>query len=205
MAELNTWQLEDHGRGRRDLRPLLKWAVAAALFVAVGFAAGRLGFRGSGNASLDNPRSVSLSSSLESSIRSSVRRELSASLEAELAGLRADLRDDFRREIEGNSKRLATAAVLASRNETLRLMAALAERYELAREQDRRTFAEALGQLRARSVSELATLENRLGALAWLTEEELLRMEQGVGQLLARQMTATRSKVENVSHTPDNH
>ena len=180
---LDGWRLSESRAARTNLRPWVKWGVAAALLLAAGVATGRLTIR-------DRSRAALTSSEGGGS--------------GELASLRAGLREDPRKQMERQTEELVTATVVTTRYETLRLLAAFAETYELARFQDRQMLAEVLGQLQSRYVTEHAALRNGLDILASLTDEELLRMEQEMVQMLGRQALAGPvAEVQNVSLPSD--
>ena len=175
---LDGWRLSEVPAARANLRPLVKWGVAAALLVAAAFATGRLTSTRRADAPL---------------------RQSSAGTAAELDSLRADLRD-LRKELEEQNEQLVTASVVASRHETLRLLAAFAERSELARLRDRRMMAEALGQWQSQHVREYAALRNGLVVLASLIEVEVQRVEQGMAEMSSGRASAQPdSEVQNVS------
>jgi len=178
---LDGWRLSEVPAARANLRPLVKWGVAAALLVAVAFATGHL----TSTRWEDAPLSGS-----------------SADTAAELDSLRADLRD-LRKELEEQNEQLVTASVVASRYETLRLLAAFAETQELARLRDRQMMAEALGRLESRHVRKHAALRTGLEVLASLTEEELQRVEQGMAEVSSGRASAQPdSEVKDVFVPP---
>jgi len=151
---LDGWRLSEVPAARANLRPLVKWTAAAALLVAVAFATGRL----------------------TSTRRADARlRGSGAGTAAELDSLRADLRD-LHKKLEEQNEQLVTASVDASRYETVRLLAAFAERSEVARLRDRQMLVEALGQWRSQDVREHAALRTGLEVLASLVDEELQPM-----------------------------
>ena len=102
----------------------------------------------------------------------------SVSVTAELAVLRAGSCGEIRKQLEVQTEELVSATVVASRYETLRLLVAFAQEHKLARLQDRQTLAEALEQLDSHYMTQHTALRNGLDTLAWLTDEELLRVQQ---------------------------
>ncbi len=186
MTELSAWQLPAASPGRRGLMPLVKWGVAAMLLVGAGYAAGRLSRPGpAGREPLPARREASLASP-EASIAAELRQELNGTLAEELSTLRADLGEQIVELLEAQTGRLLAATVLASREESGRLLAVLAESHEAARIRDRQMIAAALAELELRRRKDHAALRRDLQVLALLTGEEFLRTEQGIVQLLAQ-------------------
>ena len=93
--------------------------------------------------------------------------------------------------------------MVASRYETLRLLVAFAQEHKLARLQDRQTLAEALEQLDSHYMTQHTALRNGLDTLAWLTDEELLRVQQEMVYMQANEsLTHPVSEIGNDLYPP---
>jgi hypothetical protein len=185
IAELDAWELPRVPRHRSVLQPVIKWAVAATVVLGVGYGLGRLA-----RPSAPEPGPLAAQfderlASLESSLGTSLRQELGEAVATEVSVVRADLEEQLGEMLGAQTEEVVTGTVLASRDETARLLAAFAERVELARLEDRRLIAELVRRLESRRLADHVALEHDLKALAVLAGVEFLRTEQAVAELVS--------------------
>jgi hypothetical protein len=185
VAQLDAWQLPRVPRHRSMLQPVIKCALAAAVVLGLGYGLGRLAAPRPADIEPLATQFDERLASLESSLGTSLRQQVSEAVTSEVSVVRADLEEEFHEMLDEQTEEVVAGTVLASRDETARLLAAFAERVELARLEDRRMIAELLRRLESRRLADHVTLERDLKALAVLAGVEFLRTEQAVNELVS--------------------
>jgi anti-sigma factor RsiW len=160
VAQLDAWQLPPVPRHRSVLQPVIRWAVAAAVVLGIGYGLGRLAAPRPGEIEPHAAQLEQRLALLESSLGPSLRRELGEAVASEVSGVRADLEEQLGQVLD-----------------------AFAEGEALARLEDRRMIAELVRRLESRRIADHVALERDLKALAVLAGVEFLRTEQAVAEL----------------------
>jgi anti-sigma factor RsiW len=169
MTNLNAWEhlpvrTAVPAAGRfAGFQPALKWAVAAAIVLGLGFGLGRISSLASGNVE---------------TLRTSLRTEFSRQLES----ARAELAGDFQRQ-QTNALNQLLAASASAKAETGQLVSELAASVEEKRVLDSEAIAAALQQLDSKWIALHASLRKELETVAVLTEDGFNDTQQKLYQL----------------------
>ena len=179
ISALETWQLP-RGRGRSALRsPLVRWAVAAMVLLAIGYGLGRLlAPRGPDEGALRASLLASLAPSLEAQVRQTLREEFAADWRSALEETRAQ----FRRDAED----LGAQTLAASNVATQRLLTNVVRILDDRRAAQQQALVAALDELELRRRAGDEALRSDLDDLAVLTGDEILRTRRDIGWFLVQ-------------------
>ena len=174
MTALNAWRLPEARSRPMWARPVLRWAVAAALLFLVAYGATRL-------ASPDQDKltrnlEASLRPSLEAEITRKLRRELDTAWEAKLAATRVQCRQDM--------MELAGQTFAASNAGTQKILAELVRCLDAQRSAELEATTALFTELESRRLTGDRLLQNDLLTLAGRVGEEFLRTREDVGRAL---------------------
>ena len=164
MASLEAWKMPSAARRQRRAAPVLQWAAAAAVVLAVGFGVGRM----------TSPSSARLQQ-LEMSLR--------AEMETKLAAGRAEMAASLDRRNAEMAPSVQAAAGEAAKREAEALLVKFAKSLDGQREADRDAFVAALRNLEERRASEFATLRKDLDTLAVNADDGLSRTHETLMEL----------------------
>lgn len=190
LRHLDGWALPER-RGVGLLAPLVKWGVAAAVVLGLGFGLGRF----SSPATIDTGK---IRAELLPELRQQMEQQFVADWRAALASDPAGVTNEFRRQLRASLPQAALNNLAASSAETQRLLADFVQSYNDTRAEDHRAmlalFQEADQQRRA----DFASLRKDLETVAVLTEGRLDSAQQEIGQL------AVYAQADRASSDPAN-
>ena len=171
--------------GRR-LWPVARWAVAAAVLVTAGYAAGRLS--APGEPDMDQLRAdllPSLAAALEPSIRQRVLEETRRDYQQAMVAGYVRMKDELTGQYRAELNRFAVQTFTASNTVTNQLLEQLVQAVQLSHRQDREWVAEALAQVEASRRADTAELGTALAGLAAETESKIQHAKKEFVRLLA--------------------
>ena len=164
MASLEAWRTPSAARRQRIAAPVLQWAAAAAVVLAVGFGVGRM----------TSSPPVGLQK-LEMSLR--------AEMETKLAASRAEMMVALDKKNAEIVPAVQTAVSEAAKREAETLLVKFAKSLDEQREADRDVFVTALRNLEERRATEFATLRKDLDTLAVNADDGLSRTHETLMEL----------------------
>lgn len=188
IGRLDRWKLPRLTRSRHEwLEPAIKWGIAAALVLGMGFTIGRW----SGPAARDTAAlREELQASLEKSLVSEMRRQLSADLQTAPAANRAQITNEFQAQLTGALNQALAGAAEVSSTETRRLLGEFVKVLNEARGEDQQTMLAQLDRLQQRHAADYLALRKDLETVAATTDDELRRTQQGLRHFAADNTTA---------------
>jgi DNA primase len=166
------------------IRNLFRLAAAAAVFVLLGYTAGRLSTPKP--MSLDQIRDAltpSVAAAIEPAVREGledVRHEYQLALAATYVHVKEELTDQYRSDLN----RFAVQTLAASNAVTNELLTQLVQAIDTAKAQDLRRITRALYEIEMNRVQDKTQLASGLQTLAYRTEDELSRTKREIAQLL---------------------
>lgn len=162
----------------RGFRGVAKFAAAALLLIAAGYAAGKL--------SAPQPPDVEqLQASLEPAIRENVIAELRNDLRLGLANCYVSLKDELGRQYREDMGRFAAQTLAASNSVTNERLTRLIEAINAAQTQDRQWVTAAIEQIELDRLRDNAQLSTAIASFAVQTQDELERTKRSFAQLLS--------------------
>ncbi len=176
LGRLNAWKLPKTHRYTEAIQPVLKWAIAAALVLGVGFGVGRLMSPGISPVG-DRP------SQIEAEVKAALMTELRHELRQQLA---ADFQNVFERAQSQSSNALAALEARlteASEVQTRQLVQVLTTVLDRAREEDRRAVLALFRDVEKQNVAAFVAVRKDLEGLASLTDDEIRRTRLGLVHL----------------------
>ena len=187
MDQLDVWQLpkEDKFAVKPGgaTRKWWRWAAAAVLLVAVGYAGGRfLGHQELDMAQLHCSLEESLRASLEPTVRQNVIDDLNDQWRSALAANYAELKDELGRQYRRDLSEFAIRTLAASNVATNQLLTELIMAIDVAQTQDRQWIAAALGEI-ALNREHNTSLRYDLATFAVQTGDELQRTKHDILKL----------------------
>jgi len=178
--------LEPSERTTIRLLPLVvKFTAAAAVFLLVGYAIGRMS--GPDPVDLDelhNALLPSLASALEPSLRESLLEDASQRQQLALAGAYLRLRDELTEQQRSEMNRYAAQTLAASNAVTNRLLADLVQSIKDDQTQELRSVAAVIHEIEQERLAAQERLTNDLIALAHQTEDGLKETREELVQLV---------------------
>lgn len=193
MASLDQWRLPK--RTRAVARPsLVKWAIAATVFLGVGLGLGRLG--------LSSEREVQkiraeLLPALRAELKQQMAQEVESSWQNHQAKFSAAMLDQMHREVAS-----ATNGTLVAANaETRRQLQDLDQTWSVSRVADRQEMLGLYNRLDRQRLADRAWLRRDLETVAVLTERRLQNTQFEIGQL-ADASSPGANPITPVNHQP---
>ncbi len=184
MSQLDAWRLPTRVVARPPLRlPLVKWAVAAALFVGLGLAVGRI--------TAPAPDLNRAQARWLPALRQELRKEWTAELAAGLQTARSSLTNEIHRTFARDADGLAADVLDVSNQATERLLADWTQTWLAARDADRQNTTALLEAAERRRVAENAALRHDLETLAVTAQVGLERAQSQIIQLAASPASAS--------------
>ena len=155
IKQLDRWRLPRRRRARmRILRPVLRWAAAAAIVLGIGFGIGRL----SAPPTTDATR---LGAEIEKSVRASLGTEIRQQVVGEVAEfLMANLQEEMERHLTD-----------------------IVHLFQQTYEKDRQATLALIGQIQQQHVKDYLLLRKDLETVASLTDQEMQQAHQRILQL----------------------
>ncbi len=184
MIKMDSWQVPSVTLSRRKRSVwygVLRWSAAAAVLLAAGVVAGRVGASKSVNPeALQQDLESSLTASMRPKIEEDVRRQLSQEMVLTLASYRAQVSEALYRQIQLQLKEYAIQTLTASGTQTNHLLEQLLETVKISQLEERKIYGRILNQLG----TEQEQLRNEFTLFARETDGRLLETQQSVAQLL---------------------
>ena len=168
-----------------EIRSLFKFAAAAAVFVLVGYTAGRLS--APKPMSMDQLRATltpSVAAAIEPALRKRVVDDIRHDYQAALAGTYVRVKEELTEQYRNDLNRFAIQTLAASNAVTNELLTQLVQSIDTAKTQDLRRIAQALSQIEMNRVQDKTQLASGLQTLAYRTEDELSRTKREIAQFL---------------------
>ena len=154
---LDGWQLPAR-QARLPLQgPLMRWAAAAALMIAIGFGVGRFATPATANAG-----------------------RIRAAIEPEI---RQQLRQEFTQLLRDELDKTASATLAASGEQTKHWVEDYAQALETKRTEDSQAIYAALNKLESQRLADFVSLKKDVDTVAWWTDAGLRRARQELVQL----------------------
>jgi hypothetical protein len=168
-----------------EIRNLLRFAAAAAVFVLVGYTAGKLSTPKPMNPDqLCQALIPSVASAIEPALRQRVAEGLRRDYQLALAGLYVRVKEELTEQYRSDLNRFAIQTLAASNATTNELLTQLVQSLDTAKTQDLRRIAQALSEIENNRVQDKTQLASGLQTLAYRTEDELSRTKNELAQLL---------------------
>jgi hypothetical protein len=160
----------------------LKFAAAAAVFLLVGYVAGRL--TGPNVEQLREALTPSVAASLEPALRQKLSEEMKDHWQVATAATYVRLKDELGQQYRDDLNRFAVQTLAASNATTNALLAELVQAIDTAKAQDLRQIALALSQIEAKRVQDRTQLAAGLQTLAYRTEDEFSQTKKVLARFL---------------------
>jgi len=167
------------------IRHLFRFAAAAAVFVLLGYTAGRLS--APKPLSLDQLRGAltpSVAAAIEPAMRKRVVDDIRHDYQLALAGTYVRVKEELTEQYRNDLNRFAIQTLAASNAVTNELLTRLVRSLDTAKAQDLRRIAQALSEIEMNRVQDKTQLASGLQTLAYRTEDELSRAKREIAQLL---------------------
>ena len=156
---------------------ITKVAAAAVLLIAAGYATGRL-------SGPRPPDMEQLQAALEPAIRSKLLEEMDRRWQLALASSYVRLQEELSEQYRQDLSRFAVQTLAASNAVTNQLLTELVQTINAVQTQDLRRIAAVLEKIELNRLQDKTQLTNGLESLAYLTEDELQRTRQIMAQFL---------------------
>jgi len=168
-----------------QIRSLFRLAAAAAVFVLLGYTAGRLS--APQPLDLDELRQTlapSVAAAIEPAIRKRVVEDIRHDFQLALAGTYLRVKEELTEQYRNDLNRFAIQFLAASNATTNELLTQLVQSIDTAKAQDLRRIARALSEIEMNRVQDKTQLASGLQTLAYGMEDELSRTKREIAQLL---------------------
>jgi hypothetical protein len=182
---VTTLRIADERDARVRIRNLFRPAAAAAVFVLVGYAVGRLS--APKPMDLDQIRAAltpSVAAALEPALREKLTEEMRSGYQLALAGLYVLVKEELTEQYRNDLNRFAVQTLAASNAVTNELLTQLVQALDTAKAQDLGRIARTLYEMEMNRVQDQTQFASGLQTLAFRTENELSRTRQELVQLL---------------------
>jgi hypothetical protein len=168
------------------IRSLSRLVAAAAIFVVVGYAVGRLSAPKPLN--LDEIRTAmtpAVAAAVEPALRARLADQMRDEYQTALAGLYVHVKEELTDQYRHDLDRFAVQTLAASNALTNELLTQLVHKIDAAQNEDLRRVARALYEIEMNRVQDRTQLASGLQTLAYRTEDELSRTKDAIVQLAA--------------------
>ena len=195
-GQANTVKFENRIRiieGLKAAKSLTKIAAAAVLFIAAGYATGRL-------SGPRQPDMEQIRAALEPAIRQNLLDETKQYMQLGLANAYIRIKDELSQQYRQDLNRVALQSVATSNAVTNELLTELIASFNEAQNQDRQRIVTALEQIETRRLQDRTKLSNAFATLAVQMEDELMQTKQDMAQFLSN----TQSDQSNRDEITDN-
>jgi hypothetical protein len=167
------------------IRNLFRFAAAAAVFVLVGYTAGRLSVpKPMDLEALREVLTPSVAASIEPALREKVTENLRSQYQLALAGMYVRVKEELTEQYRNDLNRFAMQTLAASNAVTNELLTQLVQQIDTAKTQDLRRVARAIYEIEMNRVQDKTQLASGLQTLAVRTEDEFSRTKRQIAQLL---------------------
>ncbi len=168
------------------IRPLFRLAATAAVFVLLGYAAGRL--TAPKPVDLDQLRDAltpSVAAAIEPALRARLADEMRRDYQIALANTYVRVKEELTAQYRNDLNQYALQTLAASNAVTNELLTQLVQSIDTAQTQDLRRITRALYEIEMNRVQDRTQLASGLQTLAYRTEDELSRTKNAIVQLAA--------------------
>ncbi len=168
------------------IRNLFRLAAAAAVFVLLGYTAGRLATPKPMD--LDELRDAlapSVAAALEPALRARLAQEMRRDSQLAWAGMYVRVKEELTAQYRSDLNRFALQTLAASNAVTNELLTQLVQSIDTAQTQDLRRITRALYEMEMNRVQDKTQLASGLQTLAYRFEDDLSRTQHAVAQLAA--------------------
>ena len=176
MSALQTWKLPAPAARSLTQRPAIKWGIAAAIMLGLGFGFGQL-------ASPKLPDSAQLRAALLPVLRQELRQELNADVLSAFSESRESLTNEFRQQLRGRLDQWAVDTAAAANLEARRLMAQLAQNHETEQETDRQATLAVFKTLDQQQRADYGSLLHKLETVAVVAQGGFQETQNQIDQL----------------------
>jgi len=186
-------RIADSGGGVQPIRAaqsttrhLLRLATAAAVFVLLGYTAGRL--TTPKQMDLDELRDAltpSVAAAIEPALRAKLTDEMRRDYQIALAGTYVRVKEELTQQYRNDLNRMALQMLAASNAVTNELLTQLVQSIDTAQTQDLRRITRALYEIEMNRVQDKTQLASGLQTLAYRFEDDLSRTKDAIAQLAA--------------------
>jgi hypothetical protein len=167
-------------------RYLFRLAAAAAVFVLLGYTAGRLTTpKPMDLEQLRDTLAPSVASAIEPALRARLADEVRRDYQLALASTYVRVKEELTEQYRSDLNRFALQTLAASNAVTNELLAQLVENIDTAQTQDLRRITRALYEIEMNRVQDKTQFASGLQTLAYRTEDELSRTNHALVQLAA--------------------
>ena len=167
-------------------RRLLRFAAAAAVFVLLGYTAGRLATpKPMDLEQLRDALAPSVEAAIEPAVRARLADEMRRDYQLALAGMYLRVKEELTEQYRTDLNRYALQTLAASNAVTNELLTRLVQSIDTAQTQDLRRITRALYEMEMNRVQDKTQLASGLQTLAYRTEDELSRTKNAIAQLAA--------------------
>ncbi|MCL5282874.1 MAG: hypothetical protein M1376_23565 [Planctomycetes bacterium] len=187
------WRIADSGgrpqpirAAQSTIRHLFRLTAAAAVFVLLGYAAGRLA--APKPMDLDHLRDAltpSVAAAIEPALRARVADEMRRDYQVAVAGMYVRVKAELTEQYRNDLNRFALQTLAASNAVTNELLTQMVQSIDTAQTQDLRRITRAIYEIEMNRVQDRTQLASGLQTLAYRTEDELSRTQNAIAQLAA--------------------
>jgi hypothetical protein len=173
-------------RPRPTIHSLLRLTAAAALFVLLGYIAGRVAApKPMDLEQLRDALTPSVAAAIEPAIRARLANEMRRDYQVALAGMYVQVKEELTEQYRNDLNRYALQTLAASNAVTNELLTQLVQNIDTAQTQDLRRITRFLYEIEMKRVQDRTQLASGLQTLAYRTEDELSRTNNAIAQLAA--------------------
>lgn len=184
--------MTDHIPQRQWWKPfgsLGKFAAAAAVLIAAGYAVGRW-------SAPRPPDMEQIRAAIEPGIRKELLDETRQYVQLSLANGYLQVKDELSEQYRQDMSRVAIQTLATSNTITNELLTQLVEAVNTAQVKDRQRFAAVIEQIELNRLRDTNQLSSAFATLAVQTEEELMRAKRDVAQVLAYALPGSAAPYE---------
>ncbi len=168
------------------IRSLFRLAAAAAVFVLLGYTAGRLATpKPMDLEQLRDALAPSVEAAIEPAVRARLAEEMRRDYQLALAGMYVRVKEELTEQYRSDLNRYALQTLAASNAVTNELLTQLVQSIDTAQTQDHRRITRALYEMEMNRVQDKTQLASGLQTLAYRFEDDLSRTKNAIAQLAA--------------------
>jgi hypothetical protein len=187
--------------------PVLKWGLAAAVVLGLGFSLGRLSAPVVDPAAIRVAVEQSLRTSLTAQVKQQIQDELRSDLRAAVRGRPESLNTDFRRDLRAGLDEWKELTLASANAESQKLLLDFNDGYRANRQQDHKAILTLFDRLEQKRQTEYLSLRRAVETVAVVADNKFQRTENELGQLASyaqTRFTLDPSDESNESLTPAN-
>lgn len=185
IQHLGKWKLP-RSSGARSLikaQPVVKWALAAALVLGLGYTIGRLSTPAVDLTAIRTALEGQLRDSLVAQVKQEVQEQFTADWKAVLSGKTEEANTPFRQDLLAGLNQVTAKAVSDASAEHQRVMMDWLDTYNADRQQDKRATLALIDQTERKRVADNFKLRRSLETVALVADHKFQRTETELDQL----------------------